>query len=1502
MNEPLTRDQAWKIFEDWVDRASATLSRPEDPPDGLRAACAEILLREATRSIAVLPEPTRTAWADYIQGFQQPETGIFADPRPAGFSAVEPALFGGTSLEDTWFAIQALDALGHPLRCPLRFASKAALPDLTVHRDPIEYERAGVQIACSLDRSIHAVEAGADPAAAARYFQTLRRLQANEDPETGFFRAPPGVSSAEAIRIAARLLPFWGYVRAPLNFLAKKIDTLLARPLAESPAFFRVDAPAAAAVLSRLAGETSYRSDEVRDRLVRSWQIVSRHPWVEPSPAHPPGTQPLEAWQVLNLLASMAAALWNDFPAAQRWQLRRGFNPAGAGVHAPLTAEDRERLPLWYRGWRSERTLAENRNPALSVIVPCYNLGAYLPEAVDSVLAQTYGDYEIIIIDDGSTDEFTRLLLDAFSPPRTQILRGPNRGVGAARNAAIRRARGRYLCCLDPDDRIHPDYLGRCAAILDEKPEVGFVSAHYRVFGERLAVMTPAECSLPESLVENKAIVSSVFRKSAWEQAGGFYENFSVAGFEDWDLWISLLEAGWACEVIPEALFDYRIRPGSMYRAALQDPEKLRGMVKEFIQRHRRSFEGSFADVISGLRAQIADLVNWIAHRDEAQSWWQGQALSWKAESEARDAVIAELKAWNAQLLEDNRRLSAAVVPAHRAGEDGPEPQAGSIDQAHQRSFGPDPQQPIAESARPYPCDPRQLVSTSDLPAFTSELLSAPDEPSAAGAAVEEAAEIDEFDYTNIPGGPQRPGFGYRPEETTEAAQVTLITPFFNTGAEFHATARSVLGQSFQSFEWLIINDGSTDPAALAMLAEYRDRDPRIRVIDLPENRGLSAARNAGFHHAQTPFVAQLDSDDLLEPTAVEKWFWFLQSYPEYSFVKGYTVGFGEQQYLWRQGFEAGKDFLKENQVDASAMIRREVHQAVGGYDETNRGGLEDWDFWLKCADRGYWGATVPEFHDWYRRRSTHADRWDNWSYADGHPKFQTELRRRYPDLWRNGFPAIHPRWHMPNDTVPEDLPAENRLQKQQPRLLLIVPWLTFGGADKFNLDLVEQLRGRGWEVSLATTARGDHSWLPQFEKHTPDVFVLSHFLRMADYPRFLRYLIHSRRVDAVLISNSELAYLLLPYLRYHCPEAAFLDFCHMEEEGWKNGGYPRMAVEYQELLDLNLVSSKHLKRWMVGRGAAADRIRVCYTNIAAERWQKRPDLRLGVRRRLGVREDLPLIVYAARISEQKQPDVFIKTILALHEQGAEFFAVAAGDGPKFQELEAFVRQHRLETRVLLLGSVSNRTIRDLMRAADIFFLPSQWEGIALSIYEAMAAGLAVVGARVGGQAELVSPECGTLIERSSQADEIQRYTQALLALIQDPALRESQGRCASERVRALFPIQKMGAVMIDSLAEAVCLHHEAPRPLPGPGLARACAAEAIEYMRLFQLADQLWMEKNRRQAVPAGWSQRDQPDLRTRIYLKLYQWHEPYYRRYSSLGWTWLDPIRSAVKKLLLK
>jgi len=755
-------------------------------------------------------------------------------------------------------------------------------------------------------------------------------------------------------------------------------------------------------------------------------------------------------------------------------------------------------------------------------------------------------------------------------------------------------------------------------------------------------------------------------------------------------------------------------------------------------------------------------------------------------------------------------------------------------------------------------------------------------------------------DYSNTPASNQRPIFGYTPLDPGCTPRVTIITPFYNTSEIFHETAVSVFRQSFQQWEWLIINDGSTDPASLALLEAYRHRDPRIRVIDHEHNRGLSAARNTGFQQAAGEYVAQLDSDDLLEPTALEKWFWFLESHPEYGFVNGYTVGFGAQQYLWEKGFENSQGFLEDNQVDATCLIRRPVHQAVGGYDEANRSGLEDWEFWLRCASNGYWGKTIPEYLDWYRRRASHNDRWSNFDYSKGHAAFRTRLKEHYPQLWQKGMPTIQPRWHMPNELTPDRMPAENLLAKSRPRLLMLVPWLTFGGADKFNLDMMSQLMRRGWEISVVATLRGDQSWLPQFTRLTPDVFVLDHFLRLIDYPRFLRYLIHSRQPDVVFVSHSELSYLLLPYLRCHAPEPAYVDYTHMEEEDWKGGGYPRMTVQYQEMLDLSITASQHVKNWMVEQGAEESRLRVCYINIDPQHWKPDPELRHKIRLELGLSKDLPVIFFAGRIHPQKQPAVLANTMLLLKQRGLSFAAWVAGDGIEMEWLRSFIKKNHLQDTVRLFGAVPSERVHDLMAAADIFLITSRWEGIALTYYEAMATGIPVVGARVGGQDELVTPECGVLLERGgTQEEEAAQYADTLAEMLHNPAGLRQMGQAGRQRILNGFHLDQMGDQIETCLQEAKLLHNEQPRPLPGPGLARACASEAVEYIRLFEFTDQLWFE---RMNLSQLWAQRKSPEWRKKLYDYLYHLHEPYYRWYTSKGLTWFDPIRAVVKKILLR
>lgn len=696
-------------------------------------------------------------------------------------------------------------------------------------------------------------------------------------------------------------------------------------------------------------------------------------------------------------------------------------------------------------------------------------------------------------------------------------------------------------------------------------------------------------------------------------------------------------------------------------------------------------------------------------------------------------------------------------------------------------------------------------------------------------------------DYTNTPASDCRPAYGYAPRDLAAPPLVTIMTPFYNTGTVFHETARSVFRQSWQQWEWVIINDASQDPAALAILDEYRHRDPRIRVIDNAQNLGVSATRNVGFANARAEYVYQLDDDDLIEPTALEKLYWFLETHPEFSVANGWEVGFGALEYLWNVGFERGPEHLRCNSSTSRAMIRRGAHAAVGGHDTELRGGGEDWDFWLRLADHGQWGGTIPEYLDWYRRRDSHSDRWEN--FGPKKRSFVASLRRKFPRLYDGGFPKIETPWHLPFERVRPPVRSVNPLVKNTPRLLLIVPWITLGGADKFNVDLIEQLTGRGWEVTVATTRPHDNPWLPRLAALTPDVFALPNFLRLSDFPAFLSYLVDSRQPDVVAVSGSELGYWLLPFLRAEHPEPVYVDYCHAEAPKWKNGGYARYAVGQQEWLDLNIVSSEYLKGWLVERGAAAERIEVMYINVDADAWKPDAAVRQRVRREYGISEDTPVICFAGRLHEEKQPDVLVATLHELARRDLSFHALIAGDGPEQSRIASYIVDHDLAGHVTLLGGVPSERVREVMAASDIFFLPSMWEGVALSIYEAMASGLVVVGADVGGQRELLTPECGLLLPKRTPQQETRAYADALANLLGDTDGRAAMGRSARERVCASFTLDAMGARFVELIEVARGWQRRAPRTRLSRPSALESATQAVEYARLDQAMDALWVE-----------------------------------------------------------
>jgi len=256
--------------------------------------------------------------------------------------------------------------------------------------------------------------------------------------------------------------------------------------------------------------------------------------------------------------------------------------------------------------------------PRISVLMPCFNQGAFIGEAIQSVLDQTLADAEIIVVDDGSTDADTIARLRDLRTPRTTVLRTENRGLPAARNFAAQQAAGALFCALDADDRLAPAWFERAAGVLDAQPELSFVSHWLQTFGDESWTWTPTSCELPALLARNSVNGAALVRREAFAAVGGYDESMRE-GCEDWDFWLRLVERGFRGAIVPEVMFHYRRTPSSMSRT-MTAGDAYRRSLTALVDKHESSYRTHIVDVVLAGAAESLHLQQEIAAMQRTQS------------------------------------------------------------------------------------------------------------------------------------------------------------------------------------------------------------------------------------------------------------------------------------------------------------------------------------------------------------------------------------------------------------------------------------------------------------------------------------------------------------------------------------------------------------------------------------------------------------------------------------------------------------------------------------------------------------------------------------------------------------------------------------------------------------------------------------------------------------------------------------------------------------------
>ena len=243
----------------------------------------------------------------------------------------------------------------------------------------------------------------------------------------------------------------------------------------------------------------------------------------------------------------------------------------------------------------------------VSVIMPCYNDGKYIEEAVESVFAQTYKNIELIVIDDGSDEQETIDILNRLGD-RIVLLKTNHLRPAGARNYGITRATGKYILPVDSDDKIDSTYVAKAVEILEKNQNIGVVYCEADLFGEKSGKWDLPSYSFDKMLLDNVVFVTALFYREDWEKVGGFNTHM-LAGMEDYDFWLAILALGKEIYQIPEILFQYRIKPVSRTTGCQSDYVQMQATYRQIYDNHKEFFEKNSEEYAKVLRDALIEQI-----------------------------------------------------------------------------------------------------------------------------------------------------------------------------------------------------------------------------------------------------------------------------------------------------------------------------------------------------------------------------------------------------------------------------------------------------------------------------------------------------------------------------------------------------------------------------------------------------------------------------------------------------------------------------------------------------------------------------------------------------------------------------------------------------------------------------------------------------------------------------------------------------------------------------
>lgn len=349
---------------------------------------------------------------------------------------------------------------------------------------------------------------------------------------------------------------------------------------------------------------------------------------------------------------------------------------------------------------------------------------------------------------------------------------------------------------------------------------------------------------------------------------------------------------------------------------------------------------------------------------------------------------------------------------------------------------------------------------------------------------------------------------------------VSIITSYYNSDKYMWQTINCVLNQTFQSWEWIIVNDGSTNKEAVEYLEEVKKIDSRIKIYH-KDNEGLAKGRDYAIKYATTKYILPLDADDLIEPTYIETLYWTLETNQDATWAFTNSVGFGKYIYLSDVKFDSEK-MKTDNHITATSLIRKDRILELGGYGKAERYVNEDWHLWLRMLADNQFPVQVGYYGFWYRRQPNSL-----LAEINNTQKKENELRLRDLKIEADKItqriePILYPKEESKilkknNIKISEEIEI---LEKDKKSYIYILPYL---GTDKKMYKKIkkESENKKIYIITLQTHKHSSYVLRQKYEQFAT-VYDLTTFLDSDYWIDFVEYIKNSRNIEKIYLSNTK--------------------------------------------------------------------------------------------------------------------------------------------------------------------------------------------------------------------------------------------------------------------------------------------------------------------------------------------------------------------------------------------